>query len=171
MNGSPRDLRWENAAMVRTCEISRAACSANCRALGRAIPAGMKATAGIDHGRENGHRMGAGRKALEMVFHVLMQIFMLREKVGEFSQFRLGRQLSVDDQIGGFDEPGFDGQFLDGNAAITQDALLAVDESDGALAGAGVGVTVVQRDVTGGVAQAGNVHRNWQAAKFTFSKN
>ena len=104
--------------------------------VGQAVPAGIKATGGVDHGRQDGHGMGGGRKAFEMVLHVLVQIFVLREHLGEFAQLLVGGEFSVDDEVGGFDKTGFDGQFLDGDAAVTQDALLAVNEGDGAFAGA-----------------------------------
>ncbi len=51
------------------------------------------------------------------------------------------------------------GQLLDGNAAILQDALLAVDESDRRLGRARVAVAVVERDVAGLGPQLADVDR------------
>ena len=50
----------------------------------------------------------------------------------------LGGKIAVHEQVGRLGERGALGQFLDGDAAVTQDALVAVDEGDGALTGAGV---------------------------------
>ena len=103
--------------------------------------------------------MGVGREAFEVVLHVLVQHLVLGQQVRETPQLGAGGQLAHDDQVGHLDEGGFLRQLLDGDAAVAQDALLAVDEGDLALAGTGVAVAVVQRDVAGLVAQRGDVHR------------
>jgi hypothetical protein len=60
-----------------------------------------------------------------------------------------GGQFAVDDQVGGLDEGAFFRQFRDVVAAVAQDALFAVDEGDGAFAGAGVAVAGVEGDAAG----------------------
>ena len=70
-----------------------------------------------------------------------------------------GRQLAVDDQVGRLDEGGVLGQLLDRIAAVAEDAGLAVDEGDGALAGAGVAVALVVGDVAGVGAQIADIDR------------
>jgi len=51
--------------------------------------------------------------------------------------------MAVDDQVRRLDEGGFLGKFFDGNAAVTQDAFIAVNESDFADAGAGIAVAFI----------------------------
>ena len=97
--------------------------------------------------------MGVGREALEMELHVLVQQLVLGQQIRKTPQLGAVGQLAHDDQVGHLDEGGFLRQFLDGNAAVAQDALLAVDERDLAATRAGVAVAVVQRDVAGLVAQ------------------
>lgn len=69
------------------------------------------------------------------------------------------RQLTIDEQIRRLDECGLLRHFLDGNAPVAQDAALAIDESDFALARAGVAVAVIEGDVSGLRAQIGDIHR------------
>ena len=52
----------------------------------------------------------------------------------EFLALRLVRQLAVQQQVADLQEVGFLGQLLNGIAAIQQDALVAVDVGDLALA-------------------------------------
>lgn len=70
------------------------------------------------------------RKSFEMVAHVFMKILILDEHVGELSKLLAIWQVSVDEEIRRLNERGTFGQFLDWNAAIAQDPLLAVDEGD-----------------------------------------
>ncbi len=64
-----------------------------------------------------------------------------------------GRQLAVDQQIAHLEERAVLGQLFDGEAAIAEDALLAIDEGDLALAAAGVAVARVHGDETGFTAE------------------
>jgi hypothetical protein len=96
---------------------------------------------GVDHRREDGHRVGGGREALEVVAHVLVEHLVFGEQLGKLGEFGAGRQLAVDQQVGGLDEGAFFREFGDVIAAVAEDALFAVDEGDGALAGAGVAVS------------------------------
>ena len=93
--------------------------------------------------------MRARGETLEVKLHVLVQILVAGQQVGKRLQLRPRRQVAVDDQIGRLDEIGFLGHLLDGDAAIAQDALVAVNEGDVADARAGVAVAVVNGDVAG----------------------
>ena len=53
-------------------------------------------------------------------------------------QLRCGGQFAVEQKIGDLEEGAMLGQNFDGIAAITQDAFVAIDEGDGAVAGRGI---------------------------------
>ncbi len=74
--------------------------------------------------------MRSGGKSLEMILHVFMKILIVCQQIGKMTQFRVGGQMTVDDQVGRFDKGGFLGELVDRNPAITEDAFLPVDESD-----------------------------------------
>src|ERR1051326_1869282 len=74
-------------------------------------------------------------------------------------QFGAVWEFSENDQVGNFDEGGFFSQLFYGDAAIAQDSLLAVDESDFAEAGTGVGVAVVECNVAGLPPERRNINR------------
>src|SRR6185369_3823326 len=99
-----------------------------------------------DHGRQHGHRVRAGRIAFEELLHVLVQEAVAGEALAEVGELGLARQVAVDQQEAHLREPRLAGDLFDGVAAVAQDPLLAVDEGDGALAGAGVAVALVERD-------------------------
>ena len=65
-----------------------------------------------------------------MIFHALMEHFVGGEQIGESLQFRAGRQLAINDQVGGFDKGGLFRQFFVGIAAVPENALVAINESD-----------------------------------------
>ena len=99
-------------------------------------------------GRQEGHRRGVGRDVLELVLHALVQQLVARQPLAEPVQFVLLGQPAENQQPGRLDEIGMVGELLDGDAAIAEDALLAVDEGDRALADGRIG----QRRVVGGQA-------------------
>src|SRR6185503_4924972 len=68
-----------------------------------------------------------------------------------------GGQVAVDEEVADLGEGGLLGDLLDPVAAVAQDALLAVDEGDRALAGAGVAVAGVEGDGARLRAQRGDV--------------
>ena len=92
-----------------------------------------------------------------MVEQAFVEQLVLRELGAKRRTFFGTRQLAEDEQHGGFDKRTAFGQLLDGDAAITQDALFAVDKGDGGLAGAGVGVARVKGEQSGVLLQAGDV--------------
>jgi hypothetical protein len=83
-----------------------------------------------DHRAEDRHRMRRGGEALEEVLHVLVQQRMPREVLAPVAELRLVRKFAVDEQVSRLDEGRAFGELFDGDAAITQDALVAVDERD-----------------------------------------
>src|SRR5258705_5886444 len=97
------------------------------------------------------------RKALEVVSHALVQQFVLGEEIGEAPQFRAVGQFAPDQKMSDLDKARFLRQFLDGYAPIPQNALLPVDERDLALAGPGIAIAVIQRDIAGIVAEGGDI--------------
>ena len=95
----------------------------------------------------------------EEVQHVLVDEGGFVEERGELLQLRRGGKLAVEQEVGHLGEGGLLRQLLDGIAAVAQDPLLPVDEGDGAPAGAGVLVALVQRDVARRLAQARRCRR------------
>ena len=77
--------------------------------------------------------------------------------VGERRQLIVGRQLALDEEPCHLEEGALVGELLDGIPAIPQDAFLAVNEGDGALARAGVAEARIERDRAGLVAQLRDV--------------
>ncbi len=120
----------------------------------------------VDHRREDGHRVRGGRKTVEEMPHVLVEHLVFREQVGKIDELGAAGQVAVDQQVGGLDEGAFGGQLGDVVAAVAQDALLAVDEGDGALAGAGIAIAGVKCDAARLIAQGGDVD-----AHFTFGSD
>ena len=100
-----------------------------------------------------------GREPLEMMFHPLVQILVLRQQVREPRLLRPLRQLPVNQQIRRLHERGLHRQLLNRDAAIPQNPLLSVNKSHRAAARTGVRVAVIQRDVARHVPQRRNIHR------------
>src|SRR5262245_19619111 len=92
-----------------------------------------------------------------MMLHAFVKQFEFGEPVGKLSQLRARWQSAPDEQERDFNEGGFLGQFLNGNAAIPQNSFFAVNESDGASAGPSVAVAFVECDATGVTAQLRDV--------------
>ena len=118
---------------------------------------GVVVAQGVDDGRQDGHGLAAGRKAVEMVQKPLVEQFVLREQRAKRRTFFGGRQLAENQQHGHFDKRTALGQLFDGEAAVAQDALFAVDEGDGRLAGAGVGVAGIKGQKPHVLFQGGDV--------------
>jgi hypothetical protein len=104
---------------------------------------------GVDHRREDRHRVAIGREPLEVLEHALVEAAVIGEQLREALAVLDRGQAAEDDQPRGLDERGLAGDLLDRNAAVTQDAGVAVDEGDGRLARAGVAVAVIEGDVAG----------------------
>ena len=122
--------------MVRTCESSRAACTIEMLPIGPALhQLRVKTAARVDHRRQDRHGMRIRREALEVVLHVFVQILVLGEQIGELPQLGAVGQLPMNEKISRFDEGGVLGEFFDGNAPVTENALFAVDEGNRAGAG------------------------------------
>ena len=86
-----------------------------------------------DRGKHR-HRRRVLREPLEDALHLHLDRRVLPEAEPELLPLRRVRELAVDDEVGGLDEIAFVGQLLDRDAPVPQDALVAVQERDGALA-------------------------------------
>ena len=115
------------------------------------------ATEGVQRGGQHGHRVGVAGEAAERDAQAFVDLGVVEDAGLEGGQLGGRGQFAVDEEIRRLDEVGFLREFLDAVAAVTQDTLLAVDEGDLGLAGAGVGVAVVEGDVAGLVAQLADV--------------
>ena len=114
---------------------------------------------GGDHGREHGHRRRAGREAFEDFLHLRLDVGVLPQAQPEFLALGHCGQLAVNDEIGGLHEIAMARQLLDRIATVPENSVVAVEEGDLALTGAGVAVTLIVGDVTGGGAQRARIDR------------
>ena len=127
-----------------------------------------------DRGGQDGHRVGVVVEAAEEVLLRLVHHRVMRDLVLEIRELRLVGQLAVDQQVGHLEEARLLGQLLDRVAAVEQDALVAVDEGDGAARARGrdeagvvgevAGVLVEPGDVDGGIAERTGDDRQGGAA-------
>ncbi len=122
-------------------------------ALGQRVERGQRR----HHRRQDRHRVGGRRIALEELLHVFVEHAVVGQPVVELGELVGGRQLAVEQQVADLGKGRMLGDLLDRVTAVAQDALFAVDEGDRALAAAGVAVAVVERDRGRLRAQAGNV--------------
>ncbi len=113
----------------------------------------------VDHGGEDGHGVRVVGESLELVLHALVEQLVLDEEILEALALIARGEASPDDEIGGLDEIGFFGDFLDVDAAVAEDARLAIDEGDVADAGAGVAVAIIEGDIPGERPELGDVDR------------
>ena len=91
------------------------------------------------------------REPVEEAFDVLVQERVSPDAEPELVELGARGQVPVDEQVRRLEEAGrvaLD-EVLDGDAAVAQDALVAVDERDRGLGRAGVDVSVVERDEAG----------------------
>ena len=89
-----------------------------------------------------------------------------RDVVVPHLQVLVVRQLALDDQVGGLEIRALLGQLLDRIAAVTQDALVAVDVRDTALARSRVGERRIvghQAEIVGTRLDLSQVHRSDRA--------
>ena len=117
----------------------------------------VEARQGVDHGREDGHGLGLDRESLEVVLEGLVQGGVASETGTQAVDLLPLGKTAKDQQPRHFHETRLLCQLLDGDAPITEDALLAVDERDLAQARACVAERRVEGDVTGLGAKLGNV--------------
>ncbi len=101
--------------------------------------------------------MRLGRETLEVVLHAFVKQLVIGEHLGKLLQLGAGRQLAPDKEMGDLDERRLLSQLFDRDAAIAQNALLAIDESNRTLARTRVAVAVVEGDITGLGPEAGDV--------------
>jgi hypothetical protein len=103
--------------------------------------------------------MGVPRETLEEAAQFFVQQSVAADLGVEVSQLLGGRQLAVDQEVGGLQEGGVLGQLLNGVAAVAQDTCVAVDVGDRRAAGGGVDEARVESDATGLLQQLGYVVR------------
>src|ERR1700730_15411813 len=83
--------------------------------------------------------MGVVMKTIEKLFNALVNEGVMRNVVGPIRELRLVGKLAVKNQVGGLDVSAFFSEFLDGIAAVTQDAFITIDVSDLAGTRSGIG--------------------------------
>jgi hypothetical protein len=87
---------------------------------------------------QDAHRVGVVVEAVDELLDVLVHVGVVGDLVGPGARLFFVRQVAVQQQPGHVEEGRALGQFLDRVAAVAQDALVAVDEGDGAAAARGV---------------------------------
>ena len=103
----------------------------------------------VDRAGQHRHRVGVAREAVEEPLEVLVQQGVPLDLGGEVRQLLRGGQFAVDEQIAHLDEGRLLGQLVDRVTAVTQDAGITVDVSDGALGRRGVHEPLVEGGVAG----------------------
>ena len=120
---------------------------------------GVIAAERVEHGGENGHGMRRVRESLEEDAHAFVDRGTGGNAGAKFGELARVRQFAVNDQECGLQKDRFGRQILDAVAAMPQDPLLPVDESDAAAARPRVGIAIVISDEAGLVAERTHVHR------------
>ena len=123
------------------------------------LAVGVEGAHADDARGEHRHRVRIGGEGVEEVPHLLADEGVMRHLAAEPIELLAGRQLAPDQQVGDLQEGRALGQLLDRIAAIAEDALLPVEEGDGAGARAGVAVAGVVGDEPGLAAQPPDVDR------------
>src|SRR5580658_6448348 len=77
-------------------------------------------------------------KAVEKFLDAFVNESVVGDVIGPVIELLLSGQLAIQNQVGGFEISALLREFLDGIAAVTEDAFVAVDKSDAADAGGGV---------------------------------
>jgi hypothetical protein len=112
---------------------------------------------GVDHGGEHGHGRSVDGEGFEVVLEAFVEMGVAGEAFAEAAELVGSGEAAEDEELGGFDEGGFLGEFFDGIAAVAEDAFFAVDEGDGAGAAAGVSIGGVEGDEAGFGAEFGDI--------------
>src|ERR1700730_1937026 len=99
--------------------------------LGVGIKGGKRGYGGDHHA----HGMGVVVKAVHKLLDDFVDEGVVTDAAGPIFQLRGGGKFAVEEEVGGFKVGAFFGEILDGIAAITEDAGIAVDVGDAANAG------------------------------------
>jgi len=83
---------------------------------------------------QHSHGVGVPAESLQKILGGLVQHGVVSDAAHPLFQLGLGGQLPEQNQVGHLEEGALPRQLLDRVAAVTQDALIAVDEGDRALA-------------------------------------
>ena len=89
-------------------------------------------------GEEHAHRVGVVPEPVDELLGLLVDQRVRHHDVHELVELAAGREFAEVEQVGHLEKAALLGQLLDRIAAVAQDALVAVDEGDAALAGRGV---------------------------------
>ncbi len=95
---------------------------------------------GADHADHHGHRVRIAAETAVQVAQLLVDHRVVDDGVLEVVQSVLLRQFLVQEQVADLQEAAVLGQFLDGVAAVTQDADFAVDIGQLGIAACGRGI-------------------------------
>jgi hypothetical protein len=143
--------------MVRTLEIRRAGRDGPLLLL--VLQLGIERAQRGHHGRGHQHGVRGLGIVAEEVHHALVQHGVAVEQLREARQLRLVGQLAVEEQVGHFHERAGLGQRVDVIPAVAQDPLLAIEEGDAALTGAGVAEAGIVGDQAGVGPQLADIDR------------
>ncbi len=91
-----------------------------------------------DRAQQGTHRVGIVAEALEELDDVGMDVGVVAHVVLPPVQLGLRGQLTLEQEVGYFEEAGLLCQLLDGVSAVPEDAFVAVDERDGAATAGGI---------------------------------
>ena len=106
-----------------------------------------------DGADEHAHRMGVVVKAVDELLDVLVDDRVVRDVIHPGVELRGAGQLPLQQEERRLEEGALLGELLDRIAAIAQDALIAVDETDRAAAGGGIHerrIVAHQPEIVGG---------------------
>ena len=112
-----------------------------------------------DHRGEHRHRRSARGETFQNFLHLGFDHGVLPQAQTELLALGRGRELAVDDEVRGLNKIAVVRQLLDRVTAVAEDAIVAVEEGDLALARAGVAVTLVVGDVAGGGTERARIDR------------
>src|SRR5262249_18356811 len=118
---------------------------------------GVEGGEGSDCGRAGRHRVGILGQRAEEALEILVEHGVDRDRSHERIELLPGGQVPVDQEVAHLEKGALLAALLDRDAVVAQDALLAVDERDRALARARVRIAWIQRDVAGLRAQLADV--------------
>ena len=93
-----------------------------------------------------GLRVSVVMKPLEEPQQLFVDHGVTHDRIVERVEFRLGRQGTVDEQVGNFEEGGFLRELLDRHAAVQENTGIAVDVSDLTLGTGGSHETRIERE-------------------------
>jgi hypothetical protein len=101
----------------------------------------------VDRAGEHRHGVSVRRQCREEALEILVQEGVVADAIREVLVLGLGGELTVEEQVGDFEEARLGGELLDRIAAVTQDAVGTIDVRDGGLGRRRVDEALVERRV------------------------